>query len=443
VAAIPLLWIIPLVVYLFSFVAVFNGGGLRGGRMIILGLLAVTLLSLAYALYYSIQMPLIFTIAFYSAALFIACLFCHGELFRLRPAPGHATSFYLFIAAGGALGAFCVGVLAPLVLNANYEFVCALVFTSAMALVATWRLGWAWRAGCAAATALMVFVVVSQVQDHQKNTIVLVRSFYGALRVTETRNPADGDINRTLYHGTIEHGDQYLSDDWRKVPTTYYAEDSGVGLALNFCCAGRPRRVGIIGLGAGTVAAYGRAGDVFRFYEINPLVERIAHTFFTYLRESEARIEIVPGDARLSLAQEPPQQYDVIVVDAFSGDAIPVHLVTTQAIALYQRHLRPGGILAFHVSNQFLDLVPVVKQQADHAGLSAVWIATADNEDTGEYGADWVLITSNKDFLAQREVVAGQEKITSKPGLRLWTDDYSSLLRILLPKKWNLKPSKE
>ena len=255
----------------------------------------MALLSVAYALYYEIEIPLSFTVPFYSVVLLIACLFCHGELFRLRPAPGHATSFYLFIAAGGALGAFFVGVMAPLVFNANYEFVCALVFTSTMALVVTWRLGWVWRAGCAAATVLMVLLVFSQVREQKQDAIVQVRSFYGALRVTETRVPPDPDVNRTLYHGTIEHGDQYFSEEWRRVPTTYYAEDSGVGVALKFCCAGRPRRIGIIGLGAGTVAAYGRVGDVFRFYEIDPLVERIAHTFFTYLRESAARTEIVPG----------------------------------------------------------------------------------------------------------------------------------------------------
>ena len=174
----------------------------------------------------------------------------------------------------------------------------------------------------------------------------------------------------------------------------------GVGLALDLCCKGRTRRVGAVGLGAGTLAAYGAPGDVFRFYEINPRVEPIARNAFTYLRDSKARIEIAHGDARLSMEAEPPQGYDVIAVDAFSGDAIPVHLLTAEAIQLYQRHLRPGGIIAFHISNLYLNLAPVVKQQADHAGLKAVIISTEENNETGAYNADWVLVTANEEFLA-------------------------------------------
>ncbi|HJX82971.1 MAG TPA: fused MFS/spermidine synthase, partial [Candidatus Angelobacter sp.] len=435
VAAIPLLWILPLVAYLLSFVLVFQGKFYP--RQVVLGLLGVMLVSLGYELYDIREtLPIKVAILFFCSALLIICVFCHGELHRLRPAPRYVTSFYLLIAAGGALGAIFVGIAAPLIFSANYEFACGLVFTSVLAFVVTWKLGLPWRLGSFSMTAAMVTVIFFQVRGYRADAILQVRSFYGALRITETRGEMGAD--RTLIHGTILHGEQFFADQWRRVPTSYYAEDSGVGLALTFCCSGRPKRVGIVGLGAGTVAAYGRKGDVFRFYEINPQVEKIAKDFFSYLQDSAAQVEIVPGDARLSMVQEPPQNYDVIVVDAFSGDAIPVHLLTTQAIKLYQRHLRPGGILAVHISNRYLDLGPVVQQQADYAGLQAVLITSDREDDRGEteFTADWVLVTTDKDFLAREEVADAGEPIANKPGLRLWTDDYNSLLPLVVRQKW-------
>jgi spermidine synthase len=272
---------------------------------------------------------------------------------------------------------------------------------------------------------------VMQERADRENAIVQVRSFYGTLRVTDEETE-DAGRYRTLIHGTIQHGTQFMaSDELRRLPTTYYSHDSGVGLALDNCCKGRPRRVADIGLGTGTLAAYGETGDVFRFYEIDPRVEVIAKNVFTYLRESRAKIEIVHGDARLSMEAEPPENYDVIAVDAFSGDAIPVHLLTAEALKLYQRHLAPGGIIAFHISNTYLRLGPVVQAQADHAGLHAVLVTTEDNDDTGAFSSDWVLVTANEKFLALPEIADASAKIEPNPALRFWTDDYSSLLPIL------------
>jgi protein-L-isoaspartate O-methyltransferase len=442
VAAIPLLWILPLVAYLLSFVLVFQGKFYP--RFVVLGLLAVALLSLGYALHDILAiLPIRVAVTFFCTALLIICVFCHGELYRSRPSPRYLTSFYLLVSTGGALGAVFVGIAAPVLFPANYEFVCGLAFTCVLALIVTWKLGVLWRLGWFAATVGMVALIFVQARSYRADAILQMRSFYGSLRVTETRLPGGGP-DRTLINGTILHGEQFFDDELRKVPTTYYAEDSGVGLALNDCCSERPRRVGIIGLGAGTVAAYGRAGDVFRFYEINPQVEWIARNLFAYVRESAAKVEVVPGDARLSMAQEPPQNYDVIVVDAFSGDAIPVHLLTSQAVKLYQSHLRPGGILAIHISNRYLDLAPVVRQQADHAGLQSVLISSGDNADRGELTANWVLVTANKEFLARKEVAEAGRQIQDKPGLGLWTDDYNSLLPLLKPQKWSLRhPSSE
>ena len=214
-------------------------------------------------------------------------------------------------------------------------------------------------------------------------------------------------------------------------PTTYYGHVSGVGLALDLCCDERPRRVGVIGLGTGTLAAYGRARDVFRFYELNPAVELIARNTFAYLRNSPAKVDIVMGDARLSLAAEPPERYDVLVIDAFSGDAIPVHLLTTQALELYRRHMQPNGIIAFHVSNRFLDLAPVVKQLADHAGLQTAFISSDDDALLDLDSSDWVLVTSNDAFLSEADVASGKQTIAIPRGLHRWTDDYNSLLPVL------------
>lgn len=450
IAAIPLLWIVPLLMYLLSFIVAFSRGewmpgffrfripvlNMSVGRFILVGLTFVTLGGLVYMLDESMAyIPLIVAVPLNCSALFIACLFCHAELHRLRPSPGHATAFYLLIAAGGALGSIFVGLVAPVIFPANYELACAVVFTSLMVIAVTWDRGYGWRIFWTVATlAIATILVFSYRKGDGENTVARVRNFYGILRVTNDPVPPYAGVTRILYNGTIRHGTQIFTPELRHTPTTYYSRDSGVGLALDLCCGDRPRRVGIIGLGAGTLAAYGRKGDVFRFYDINPLVERIARHWFTYLSDSGATIEVVPGDARLSLAHEPPQNYDVLVIDAFSGDAIPVHLITREAVELYRRHLAPGGIIAFHVSNKYLDLLPVVDQEARNAKLEDAYIVSQDDEGgTGAYESDWVLVTGNAEFLSQDKVQDALYEITSNPRLRLWTDDYNSLLPVL---KW-------
>jgi len=431
IAAIPLLWILPLTIYLLTFVLAFNGGKFYS-RWLMARLLAVALGGIAYLIWYKTEdVPIIVSIPLFCLSLFIGAFFCHGELYLRRPAAPYLTQYYLLIAAGGALGSMFVGVLAPLMFNGSYEMAWSLVYIAALAVVLVWRVHWAWRIFWTAAAVVLISVVVRQHRADREDAIVQVRSFYGTLRVTDEATEGEGRF-RTLIHGTIQHGTQFTaSEDLRRLPTTYYSRNSGVGLALDNCCKGRARRVADIGLGTGTLAAYGEPGDVFRFYEIDPRVEVVARNVFTYLRESKAKIEIAHGDARLSMEAEPPENYDVIAVDAFSGDAIPVHLLTAEALKLYQRHLAPGGIIAFHVSNTYLKLGPVVQEQADHAGLHAVMVSTEDDDDTGAYSSDWVLVTANEKFLELPEIANASEKIEPKPGLRLWTDDYSSLLPIL------------
>jgi hypothetical protein len=436
IAAIPLLWVLPLGVYLLTFIIAFEAPPLRF-IWIVARLLIVLLAALAWMLSKTdVTVPIQISIAFFLAELFFACLFCHVETYARRPTnPSESTLFYLLIAAGGAAGTIFIGILCPLLFDANYDVALAFLITAALALIVFWDNGWAQRLLWGTGTAMLLVLVIMLHIVYARSTLVEERNFYGALRVRESHVPPRAETVRTLLHGTIEHGTQWFAPDFRRNPTTYYAMDSGVGLALRFCCDERPWNIGVVGLGAGTLAAYGKPGDRIRFYEINPLVRPIAEHLFTYLRDSGAQISFADGDARISLTREAPQNFDVLVIDAFSGDAIPVHLLTTQAMAVYRRHLAPGGILAFHVSNQYLDLTSEIAALADASGMEARLVDTPPQEARGEFRATWVLVTNNAAFLAQPQVAAFARQIPPKPGLRAWTDDYSSLLPLL---QWRL-----
>jgi hypothetical protein len=433
VTPVPLLWVLPLSLYLLSFTLVFSRRNFYS-RWLFIRLLAVFLGAMGYALYdwrsvNAIQL----SVPLFCAGLFVACMFCHGELNRLRPGEDRLTSFYLMLSLGGALGGIFVGLIAPRLFDGLYEFPLTLVLTAVLALFTFWDDDWSVKVLWACVSFAMVVVLFINVRDFKRNSLVMVRNFYGALRVTQTSEFGDHQA-RVLYHGTIRHGAQYLLLPWRKQPTTYYSRDSGIGLALRYCCDG-VKRVGVVGLGAGTLAVYGNPGDYFHFYDINPAVINIANSVFTYLRESPAQKEITLGDARLSLEQEQPQGFDVFAIDAFSGDAIPVHLLTKEAIALYLRHLKPDGILAIHTSNMYLRLDPVVKQLADNAGYPAKSIENDSDDDQCIASADWVLITRNSRFLNSPVVQKNADAIDPIKGLRLWTDDYNNLFQILKPVK--------
>ena len=429
VAALPLVWIVPLVAYLLSFVVAFSTRTWPP-RWLVVGLAIIGLLGSGFLLYRGVlDVPILPATAAICVALFVLCLFLHRELYHRRPAPRHLTSFYLHVAAGGALGAVLVGIVAPLVSPGNYDLAIGLVLTAVLGLVVAWPGGRVMRGVWSALLAAGIALITTQVRS-DRSAIVRVRNFYGTVRVTHVHEPQKADV-RSLYHGVIVHGRQVFRVDLRRVPNTYYARTSGVGLALDQCCRNRPRRIGVIGLGTGTVAVYGNAGDTIRFYEINRAVEKIALSDFTYLSDSPAFMQIVRGDARVSLAAEPPQRYDVLIVDAFSGDAIPVHLITVQALEVYRRHLAPGGIVAFHISNRFLALAPVVEQLAHNAGMQAVRVINPEDLTRQVFLSEWVLVTANAEFLANPAVVRARQPIDVPAGLRLWTDDYSSLFPII------------
>jgi hypothetical protein len=439
VAPVPLLWIVPLALYLLSFAMVFAKRQFYS-RWFVARLLAVVLGTAGYAIYdSSITHAIQISVPLFCGVLFVVCLFCHGELVERKPAARYLTSFYLFIAFGGALGAVSVGLLAPHILSGIYELPMILLVAAFLGVVVLWFEGWSARFFWASMTVAMGAVLVFNVRTTRQGTVAMMRNFYGALRIQEFKA---GRLlpYRTLLHGTIQHGAQYLSFPENRNPTTYYGRTSGVGLALEYCCDG-PKRIGVIGLGAGTLAAYGKPGDSFRFYEINPQVLEVANSWFTFLKQSPAKTEIILGDARLSLESEPPQQFDVLAVDAFSGDAIPVHLLTKEAFAVYFRHLKPDGILAVHTSNTYLNLAPVVKLLAEDADYPVRLIVSDEDAPRMISSADWVLVTRNQEFLNEPDTFAGGEAILVPAHLRLWTDGYNNLFEILRPVSYSTRPT--
>jgi spermidine synthase len=515
VAAIPLLWILPLCLYLLSFILCFESDHIYS-RAVFGPLLAVSLGWAALVLYKGFTVPIRTQVAAYSAALFAGCMVCHGELAREKPETRRLTAFYLALSAGGAAGGLFVAVAAPYLFNAFWEIhIClwltallagiafardpdswlragrpwpalvvllaagglansvrdpsffsslaeklktfwvsglgpiALPLAGAAMLWALWGLRRSWwgrgrpyfGATClVGALGLLGYVLISDVRAFLESAVSVSRNFYGVLTVEEI-NKDDPELDRLdLRHGRIVHGFQYKAADKRRMATTYYTEESGIGLALlhHPRRAAGPLRVGVVGLGVGTIAVYGRAGDSFRFYDINPAVVRLsagAQSTFTYLRDCPAKVDIVLGDARLSLEEElarrSPQGFDVLAIDAFSSDSIPVHLLTEEAFALYMSHLsRPDGILAVHISNRHLDLAPVVKALAAALHLEAVSI-DIEGEGDAVWGSTWILLARNSKVLETPEIDEASEDLSDQRVIRPWTDDYSNLFQVV------------
>lgn len=427
IAAIPFLWLLPLTLYLLTFVLAFESDRWYT-RVRFLPVAAVVLAACAYGLIGGLPSNPRVQIPVYAAGVFVLCMVLHGELAALRPAPRHLTRFYLMLSLGGALGGIWVGLAAPRLLDAYYELGAAFVATALLAAFAL-RRNARIAAGAVALAAFCAWCLWTQVQDDVADARRMARSFYGTLLTLDTHDDEPRERVRQLYHGSIKHGTQYLAPQRRKEATTYYGATAGIGLAMR-----RPhaagRKVGLVGLGAGTLAVYGDRGDVFRFYEINPQVIEFAQSEFSFMRDSDAAIEIVLGDARLSLEKEAPQDFDVLAVDAFSGDSVPVHLITREAMTVYMRHMAPDGIVAFHVTNRFLNLAPVVQAVARAQGLHAVLIHDeAEHSDLRR--TDWVLVAREAGALSPAVLGRAGDPIEPIPGLRAWTDDFNNLFEVL------------
>jgi spermidine synthase len=443
VAAIPFLWILPLSLYLLSFILCFEGSGWYR-RNPYLQLLVVAVGGMAYGMIKETQdqanMPIWWLLVLFGLGLFTCCMVCHGELARLKPDPRYLTHFYLAISAGGALGGIFVGLVAPRIFRSFYELPLGLVACPVLILfalildpeIAEWFRGWrmALPLAGAAATAVMAVYLGREIRDQAQDSRVLERNFYGALRVRDIEAANGLNTVRGLTNGTINHGEEYLYVPKRRMPTTYYGPQTGVGVAIREKQKKGHIRVGVVGLGTGTIAAYGHLGDYYRYYEINPLVPPIATGQFFFLPNCPAKLDIAMGDARLSLEREAPENFDVLAVDAFSSDAIPVHLLTREAMTLFFRHLRPDGVLAVHISNRYLDLQPVVEGEADSLGKLTRTIDTENDNSVDVFAATWVLVYAPDSGFDPPEFRDSAD-IKSRRKVRMWTDDYSNLFQIL------------
>lgn len=544
VAVVPFLWVLPLSLYLLSFIISFDSPRWYSRRWYGAGMI-LAFAAITAAIYKSNDIPLSWQVFIYSSALFILCMCAHGELYRIRPHPRYLTTFYLMISAGGALGGLLVAVVAPLIFVDYYEFQIGLIGSGLVFIAAVWhtRAAVPLTAGgmtlrklpglpvkafpvvfglvlltiCPLALGCLLFgldndlieklrepvwntinqlagatvptesllnvcliwglalyvtavwlgrylapirrwlnmgmavilvaciltsiLLQQEVAEDRNKSIASARNFYGTLKVFEYNPGSDIDNYYLLQHGRITHGMQLRHPTYRNWPTTYYGEMSGVGKTIKHFPRQEGQRVAVVGLGTGSMAVHGKEGDYYRFYEINPAVTNIALNQFTHLTDSQAKIEIAMGDARLSMENEAPQQFDVIVLDAFSSDAIPVHLLTTESFALYRRHLKPDGVICVHISNRHLDLEPIVLMAADQLGWRAAIVENRDGDigvDGDEtnawwvYTAIWVLVTANDELLDHSELAGliTPPKERTKP-VRMWTDDYTALAELM------------
>ena len=436
VAPIPLLWVVPLALYLLSFILNFSGRRFYRRTSffpwVVAALGCIAWLYTNSDTYQDIR----YAIPLYLASLFVICMACHGELVELGPSPRYLTRFYLLIALGGALGGFIVGVIAPAIFDTYLELPLLLIVIAELMLVMQWRRKGSRRtllpvraAMIAGLVVLAGSLIVAELRYRDENLLVS-RNFYGVLRV---RDYVDQQPRRSLIHGTIGHGYQFSQDAYRDIAGSYFSANSGVGRALLARQAQEPFRYGVIGLGVGVLTSYARPGDYVRFYEINPDVLNIASEYFTFLSRARARgadVDVLLGDARLTLERQDPQKLDMLIVDAFSSDAVPTHLLTNEAIDLYFRHLKPDGVLAIHISNRYLDLTPVCVRAAQHVGRSAKLVRSPRDEMWE--ASDWVLITSDESLWTDPKFHgAHMQAREPDPAFKGWSDEYSSVWPIL------------
>jgi hypothetical protein len=437
IAPVPLLWVLPLALYLLSFIICFAGKPYN--RRVYRPLLLVGLFAVALMPFVAGSIPMMVNLAIHLGTLFVACMVCHGELALKQPDSRHLTHYYLMLAVGGAAGGLFIGLVAPYAFNDQYELSVGLVLTAALvwSLANTAEKSEARSRGVIDLMFISVLIVslasfrLVHHRDEHRDADVVDRNFYGRVKVAAGEDR--GQAFRYLTHGGIIHGLQFTDPVRQDQPTTYYSRESGIGRTLLALRDQQPLRVGIVGLGVGTLLTYGRPGDYFRLYEIDPLVVDIARSHFTYLRQTPAQSEVVLGDARLRLEKDTPQAFNVLAVDAFSGDAIPVHLLTQEAFLGYFRHLTPDGVLAVHVTNRYLKIDHVVMAAARELGYTARVVT--ENTDTSRQitGSQWVLVTRQTGFFDKAEIREVATDIQGGEGVETWRDDYSSLLSVI---KW-------
>jgi hypothetical protein len=438
VAAIPFLWVIPLAVYLLTFILCFETSKAYH-RIVFLPALAVALYVFARVLDrddWSLKVTE--NIAMSAAVLFVCCMVCHGELAALKPAPRFLTGYFVSLSLGGALGGLFVGLIAPLLFNAYYELNIGLLLCAALAAIVVARAGYETKARKLLLLAMLIAVgaygawMVKIKKEEIGGVELATRNFYGHLHITVYGEVGQSGSARQLIHGQINHGQQLLDPARRMVPSSYFCKESGAGRASLARTEGVPRKVGIIGLGCGALLGYARKGDDYRLYEINPQVFDIAKTHFTFMTETPAAVTEVLGDGRLSLERDPPQNFDLLFMDAFSGDSIPVHLVTKEAFELFERHLKRDAILVVNITNNYLDLRPVVATAAKRFGKIAIEVDNEPDESNEEcFLSHYALIMSPERYAATPDFRVNSKLIEPTPGFREWTDAFSNLFAIV------------
>jgi hypothetical protein len=440
VAVIPFLWVAPLSLYLVSFIICFDHPRWYWRRAFAVatlvalgGVMAVDkLITGGAGVAFSFQQELVLHLF----GLFALCMVCHGELVRLRPHPRHLTSFYLMISAGGAAGGMFVSLAAPRLFSTFFEWRIGLVLGCLLAARVLFdsqpQSFFRRRFAVLAPVLLVVFIGLNALPQFQAaarhELFTSARNFYGVISVLERDVEDPGQHKFNFYSGRIVHGLQFTDPAKRREPTAYFGRSSGVGQALAEVADRKDLHVGVVGLGVGTLASYAEPGQTFRFYEINDNVLRFAEKYFSYLGDCRGRSDVVLGDGRLSLEREAPQQFDLLVLDAFSGDAVPTHLLTKEAFEIYKKHLRPDALVAVNISNRYLDLAPVVAGLADHFGYSMRQVHSPGNVELGQFPADWIVLSA----LGGVAETKTSDAAGSLPRRKvLWTDDHSNLFDIL------------
>jgi len=519
-APIPFLWILPLALYLLSFIICFDSGRWYR-RGIFHPMLAIAIVASFIVVAYEGEIStaigsvmlsptrVILIVEIWSVALlvFAGCMVCHGELVRLKPDHRDLTRFYLMVSAGGAIGGVMSVIVAPLIFRGFWDFRIAVWASAALMTLALMRDRRSWlydrapAAAIAIVAAALVFPLAIRVVRHPRayaggllalvagaalarrrglalraaarpgifmelamgaalavlaivyfqttrlamhDTVAMERNFYGTFRVVADEAADNSWRSYRLMNGRITHGKQFFSKEYSRMryyPTGYYGIRSGLGLLMMNYPRGEahdsPIRIGAIGLGVGAISAWGRPGDYIRFYELNPAIITAATDaagYFTYVRDSPAKVDIVPGDARLSmereLAQGNPQNFDVLVIDAFNGDSVPIHLLTREAMSIYLKSLKPDGVIAVHISNLYLDLRPVLAELSRAYGLKYGYVHT-DEKDLVDWESDWVILDRGGKVITRPAIASEIRPPDGLPRIRPWTDDYSTLLPLL------------
>ena len=463
---VPFLWILPLCLYLLTFIICFHNPKwyVRAFWLAVFSLMALLAL---FMFFIGTHFTITAQVIIYSGILFSACMLCHGELYRIKPDASGLTLFYLTLAFGGFLGSLFVTFIAQAIFVQFLEFPLAMlaVFLLFAGSSVFMRDDNKWLMPLSLIGFVSFSIIFTLInQRYLAHDVYSARNFYGILSIKDVK--VDGQIERRLVDGTTSHGTQLLHARERFTPQSYYRQGTGIALAIKQIRQTKAEHtvevvahdasleevnkqeklyrrnnalnsglnVGLIGLGAGTLAAYGQAGDTFTFFELNPAVINVAKDYFTYLEDSQAEIKIIAGDGRVSLSKQlnnnNPNSFDLLVLDAFSGDSIPQHLLTTQAIALYFEHLSAEGAILVHVSNSHLDLLGLMAGLAKHFNVKSQYFYTLAEKEGG-HDSQWVLLTHSNTFINSPTLKAYKSQWPKVKNTLIWTDQYSSLLSVL------------